>query len=89
MTGKHKANEVEIGYHPDGYRIDRTTSPINRYTKWTIQPDGKWKNMTPVCFDSLPRSGWIKVTAFAWGNAEWTWGPAKLSVEEGHPSGEV
>jgi len=28
--------EIEIGFHPDGYRIDKTASAMNRYTKWDI-----------------------------------------------------
>ena len=66
MTRKFRSNSVETAYHPDGYRIDTTSSPINRYTKWDILPDGRWVNMKPVCFDSLPVSGWIKVDAFSW-----------------------
>ncbi len=70
MSETIKSCDVEIGYHPDGYRIDKTTTPINRYTKWKIQSDGKWDNMSPVCFDSMPESGWIKVTEFNWDNIE-------------------
>jgi hypothetical protein len=61
-----KANEVEIGYHPDGYRIDRTASPMNRYTRWQVSAEGRWSDPEPVCFDSLPQEGWLKVERFDW-----------------------
>jgi len=66
MTETFNAREIEIGYHPDGYRIDKTGSAMNRYTKWDIRPDGQWKNPTPVCFDSLPGDGWCKCEGFDW-----------------------
>ena len=31
------AKDVSVGFHPDGYRIDKTALPINRYTEWEIQ----------------------------------------------------
>ena len=58
--------EIEIGYHPDGYRIDKSASPMNRYTKWDISQDDHWGNPKPVCFDSLPVQGWIKKDKFDW-----------------------
>jgi len=61
-----KANEIEIGYHPDGYRIDRTASPMNRYTRWQVSPEGRWSGPEPVCFDSLPQDGWLKAEGFNW-----------------------
>jgi hypothetical protein len=70
MKNTFNADEVKIGYHPDGYRIDTTTSAINRYTKWEIHSDGKWSNMIPVCFDSMPDTGWIKANKFDWENIE-------------------
>jgi len=70
MAETFKANEVEIGYHPEGYRIDKKTLPMNRYTKWDKQTNGKWSNMKPVCFDSLPEAGWIMVNGFDWENDE-------------------
>ena len=66
----YKAEEVKTGYQPDGYRIDKTASPMNRYTKWEINSDGKWINPKPVCFDSMPEEGWIKVEGFNWSNLE-------------------
>jgi len=66
MSKTFKATEITIGYHPDGYRIDKTASPINRYTKWRIQPDGQWTEASPVCFHSLPAQGWHKCEAFDW-----------------------
>ncbi|MBN2375011.1 MAG: hypothetical protein JXD22_01320 [Sedimentisphaerales bacterium] len=56
--------EIEIGYHPDGYRIDKTASPMNRYTKWGISQGDNWSNPEPVCFDSLPVPGWFKRDKF-------------------------
>ena len=58
-------SQVEVGFHPDGYRIDKTTAPINRYTKWEIQ-GFRWSNPKPVCFDSLPQKGWIAKDKFDW-----------------------
>ena len=66
MRHKFKATEIDIGYHPDGFRIDKTASPLNFYTRWEISREGKWKNPTPVCFDSLPVEGWIKVDSYDW-----------------------
>lgn len=60
------ANEINVGYHPDGYRIDKTASPMNRYTKWRISPEGRWSDPEPVCFDSLPEEGWLKAEGFNW-----------------------
>ena len=28
------SEQVTVGFHPDGYRIDKTALPMNRYTKW-------------------------------------------------------
>ena len=61
-----KAVYTNIGYHPEGYRIDKTASAINRYTQWDISPDDKWNNPKPVCFHSLPEDGWFKVNGFNW-----------------------
>lgn len=59
MTHKDiKAEDVTIGSHPDGYQIDKTASPMDRYTRWTIQPDGTWSDPKPVCFHSLPPDRW-------------------------------
>ena len=66
MADQLKADDVEVGYHPDGFRIDKTASPMNRYTQWRIDPDGRWANPKPVCFHSLPEAGWIKVERFHW-----------------------
>lgn len=68
MTEKntYSADEIEIGYHPDGYRIDKTASPMNRYTKWTILGSGEWTNPEPVCFHSFPADGWHKAERFDW-----------------------
>lgn len=66
MADTCKANEIEIGYHPEGYRIDKTASAMNRYTKWDVQSNDKWSNPAPVCFDSLPPEGWYKCDGFDW-----------------------
>jgi len=60
QKGTFKATEIEVGYHPDGFRIDKKASPLNFYTHWEISHEGEWKNPAPVCFDSLPAEGWIK-----------------------------
>jgi hypothetical protein len=66
MTVTFEATQVEVGFHPDVYRIDRTASAMNRYTKWEILAGSKWANPTPVCFDGLPQKGWIKRDRFDW-----------------------
>lgn len=60
------AEDVVVGFHPDGYRIDKTASPMNRYTQWEILQDHNWCNPKPVCFDSLPQHGWIAKDKFDW-----------------------
>ncbi|MBN1129609.1 MAG: hypothetical protein JXA71_11510 [Chitinispirillaceae bacterium] len=66
MQNTLKASEIEIGFHPQGYRIDKTATPLNRYTRWTIGTDGKWYEPKPVCFDSMPAEGWLKAEGFEW-----------------------
>jgi hypothetical protein len=67
MTDKiFDAKDITVGFHPDGYRIDTTASPMNRYTKWDITKGDPWRNPKPVCFDSLPQSGWIAVDKYDW-----------------------
>ena len=61
-----KATEVTIGFHPDGYRIDKTASPMDRYTRWDILPGNHWTHPRAVCFDSLPQNGWIAKDKFDW-----------------------
>jgi hypothetical protein len=51
---------IQIGFHAEGYRIDKTASPMDFYTKWQITPEGKWINPKPTCFDSMPQEGWYK-----------------------------
>lgn len=60
----YKSSEIDRGYHPDGFRIDKFTDPLNRYTKWEINRKGEWLNPKPVCFHSLPETGWIKTEKF-------------------------
>lgn len=59
--------DITIGYHPDGYRIDKTASPMNRYTQWEILQDGTWCNPKPVSFHALPQDGWFEIDGFDWG----------------------
>jgi len=61
-----EATEIDVGFHLDGYRIDKTASPMNRYTKWEILPGNRWVHPIPVCFDSLPERGWFKKDRFNW-----------------------
>ena len=60
------ATEVSVGFHPNGYRIDKTASPMNKYTKWDILQGNHWCNPKPVCFDSLPQQGWFAKDRFDW-----------------------
>lgn len=60
------ASEINIGYHPDGFRIDKTTLPINKYTSWLISAEGEWEYEKPVCFHTLPEDGWLPVEKFDW-----------------------
>ena len=41
MSDTFESREIEIGYHADGYRIDRTAAPMDRYTAWRITPEGR------------------------------------------------
>lgn len=72
MEQTFEARGIDIGYHPEGYRIDRMASPMNRYTRWRITPDGHWLDPEAVCFDSMPQEGWLKAEGFNWGIAERT-----------------
>lgn len=63
---RYKAEEIEVGFHPDGYRIDKTASAMNRYTKWKVLPGNRWTDPAPVCFHALPPKGWIKKDRFDW-----------------------
>lgn len=60
MKQSFEASEIKKGYHPEGYRIDKTSSPLDFYTKWEITPGGKWINAKPTCFHSMPQEGWYK-----------------------------
>ena len=66
MRSSLKASDVTIGFHTEGYRIDQTATPMNRYTRWEITQAGQWSNPKPVCFDSMPQSGWTEVDKFDW-----------------------
>jgi len=56
----YPANEIVTGYHPDGFRIDKTAPAMDRYTKWKVNTDGEWSDPVPVCFHCLPKNGWYK-----------------------------
>ncbi len=58
--------DVKVGFHPDGFRIDKTAAPMNRYTKWDITSGQDWRNPVAVCFDCLPVTGWVVVNKFDW-----------------------
>ena len=60
------AEQITVGFHPNGYRIDKAASAMNRYTKWQIVTGNKWCNPEPVCFDSLPQQGWFAKDRFDW-----------------------
>jgi len=66
MEQTFKAAEIKIGFHPDGYRIDKTASPMKLYTKWQISENGKWHSPKPVDFDALPEDGWFKAEELDW-----------------------
>ena len=66
MEQTFKASEVTVGFHLNGYRIDKTTSPMNMYTKWDILQGNHWCNPKQVCFDSLPQQGWFAKDRFDW-----------------------
>jgi len=66
MDQTFNAAEIIVGFHPDGYRIDKTASPMNLYTKWQIYDDGRWHSPKPVDFGALPEDGWFKVQGFDW-----------------------
>ena len=51
------AMDVVVGFHPDGYRIDKTASAMDRYTNWDILSGNHWCNPKAVCFGSLPKKG--------------------------------
>ena len=65
MNPTLKANEVTVGFHRDGYRIDKTAAAMDRYTQWQID-GGKWHSPKSVCFHSLPEDGWIAKEKFDW-----------------------
>ena len=66
MEQTFNAEQITVGFHLDGYRIDKTAAPTNLYTKWQILPGNRWCNPEPVCFDSLPQRGWIAKDKFDW-----------------------
>ena len=70
MLRAYYKEQITIGFHPDGYRIDKTASPLNRYTRWDVLEGCNWRNPKPVCFDSLPKKGWVAKDRFDWDRTE-------------------
>ena len=70
MNQTFKAADIDIGFHPDGYRIDKTASPMNFYTQWQISDDGHWYSPKPVDFGVFPENGWVKSEGFDWDRDE-------------------
>ena len=66
MEQTFSTGRISVGFHLDGYRLDKTASPMNRYTKWEILSGNRWCNPKAVCFDSLPQNGWIAKDKFDW-----------------------
>jgi hypothetical protein len=66
MCNLLEARDVIVGFHPEGYRIDKSASALNRYTQWKIATGNHWCDPKPVCFHSLPDDGWIAVDKFDW-----------------------
>ena len=66
MEQTFTATEIEVGFHPAGFRIDKTASAMNRYTQWQVLPGKGWCAPKPVCFDCLPSAGWFKKDKFDW-----------------------
>jgi len=62
MEQTFSAEEIDVGFHPDGYRTDKTASPMNWYTKWKMLPGNKWCGPEPVCFDVLPGKAGLQKT---------------------------
>lgn len=58
---KYLASEIDTGYNPLGFKIDKGADPLNRYTQFKIDEHGKWINGKPVCFHSIPQEGWIRI----------------------------
>ena len=67
MEKVYSVKEITTGFHPVGFRIDKTTSPINFYTKWQISEGGAWHSPEPVDFMAFPEKGRIKSEGFDWG----------------------
>ncbi len=59
-------SEITVGFHPDGFRIDKTVAAMNRYTHWDVLPGNHWRHPRPVCFHDLPVDGWIIKDKFDW-----------------------
>jgi len=66
MEQTFRADEITVGFHPDGYRIDKTTEPLNWYTKLETDAEHPWRHPKPVPFDALPQEGWICIDRFDW-----------------------
>ena len=66
MDQTFEANDVFIGFHPDGYKIDKTAEPAQRYTKWQVSKSNRWSNPQPITFRNMPGHGWFKKDRFDW-----------------------
>ena len=76
MEQTYFIEQIEVGFHPDGYRIDKTASPIGPYTKWEVRSDCQWCNPQAVHIEKLPLNGWIKRDKFVWDDIE---GPVDIT----------
>lgn len=56
METTFKATEITAGFHLKGFGIDKTASPMNIYTKWHVNINGRWTGPKPVFFNSLPEN---------------------------------
>ena len=69
MEQTFRASEVTVGFHPNGYRMDKTASAMDRYTRWDILPGNHWCHARPICFHELPEEGWVLKDKFDWHRA--------------------
>jgi hypothetical protein len=72
MERTFNAEKINVGFHPAGYKIDKTATPMNRYTKCDILPGNHWCNPKPVCFDSLPQQRCLTKDKFNWNKVNFT-----------------
>ena len=77
MEQTYFITQIDVGFHPDGYRIDKNDSPIGPYTKWEVHPNGQWCKPQSVRIEDLPLNGWIKTDKFVWDGIK---GPVDITV---------